>query len=58
MRYDSLQLRAEKRFLGSDSRIGGLPMVFSYTFSKAFDMSHLLNNRKLAEDPVRCEPRP
>lgn len=51
-RYDSLQMRAEKRFLASDSRIGGVTMVFSYTFSKAFDMSHRLNNWNLAEDPV------
>jgi hypothetical protein len=51
-RYDSLQLRGEKRFLGSDSRIGGMTMVLSYTFSKAFDMSHRLNNWNLAEDPV------
>ena len=35
-RYDSLQLRAEKRFLGADSRTGGVTMIFSYTFSKAF----------------------
>ena len=35
-RYDSLQLRAEKRYLASDSRVGGVTTVFSYTFSKAF----------------------
>ena len=51
-RYDSLQLRAEKRYLASDSRVGGVTMVFSYTFSKAFDESHRLNTWNLAEPPV------
>jgi len=35
-RYDSLQLRTEKRFMGMDSWSGGVTMIFSYTFSKAF----------------------
>jgi hypothetical protein len=52
-RYDSLQLRAEKRYFGgAGSSVGGVNMVLSYTFSKAFDMSHRLNNWNLAEPPV------
>lgn len=50
-RYDSLQVRLEKRFFGS--RIaGGLMTVVSYTFSKSFDADHRLDNWNLAEAPV------
>ena len=51
-RYDSLQLRVEKRFTGDRSRGGALTMVFSYTFSKNFQDANRLNNWNLAEAPV------
>ena len=51
-RYDSLQLRAEKRFLGAASQLGGLTMVLSYTFSKAFQGDHRLNSWNLEEPLV------
>ena len=50
-RYDSLQVRLEKRFFGSRTS-GGLTMVLSYTFSKSFEADHRLNNWNLNEPPV------
>ena len=43
-RYDALQLRADKRFTSDRSVLGGLTMVFSYTFSKNFQEANYLNN--------------
>ena len=51
-RYDSLQLRAEKRFLGNRNLGGALTMIFSYTFSKNFQTVNRLNNWDYAETPV------
>jgi hypothetical protein len=48
-RYDSLQLRAEKRYTPTDSRIGGVTSVFSYTFSKAFQTTVREANWDLSE---------
>jgi hypothetical protein len=42
-RYDGLQVRLEKRAFGSKSA-GVLTWVVSYTFSKAFEANHFLNN--------------
>lgn len=42
-RYDSLQLKVDKRFTGDRNIIGGLTMVFSYTFSKMFQETNYLN---------------
>ncbi len=51
-RYDALQLRAERRFLGSGSAAGSVTMVLAYSFSKAFDMSHRLVNWDLTQPAV------
>lgn len=48
-RYDALQLRAEKRFMGNRSKGGALTMVFSYTFSKNFQDKTRRNNWNLEE---------
>jgi hypothetical protein len=50
-RYDSLQVRLEKRFFGSRVS-GGLMTVVSYTFSKSFDADHRLNDWNLNEAPI------
>lgn len=50
-RYDSLQVRLEKRFSGNRAT-GGLTMALSYTFSKSFEANHRLNNWNLKEPPV------
>jgi hypothetical protein len=42
-RYDSLQLSVDKRFSGKSSAMGGLTMIFSYTFSKNFQEVNYLN---------------
>ena len=52
IRYDSLQLSAQKRFGGNRNVSGALTMVFSYTFSKNLQSSNRLNNWNLAEKPV------
>ena len=52
IRYDSLQLSAQKRFGGNRNVSGALTMVFSYTFAKNMQSSNRLNNWNLAEDPV------
>lgn len=52
-RYDSLQLRAEKRFFGNRSAGGALTAIFSYTFSKNFEISKRLNSWNLDEDPIK-----
>ncbi len=50
-RYDSLQLRVEKRVL--DSAVTGvMAFLFSYTFSKSFEASHLLNPWNVSEKPI------
>src|SRR5574340_1728142 len=51
-RYDSLQLRVEKRFFGNRARVGGLTAVFSYTYSKNFEANHRLNSWNLKEAPI------
>ena len=51
-RYDSVQLRAEKRFTGDRNLGGALTVVFSYTFSKNFQTANLLNNWDMTEKPV------
>src|SRR5260370_32981191 len=43
-RYDSLQLRTEKRFTGNRDIGGALTLVFGYTFSKNFQTANRLNN--------------
>jgi hypothetical protein len=50
-RFDSLQLRVERRFFGN-RRVGGLLTTLSYTFQKTFEANHRLNNWNLAEAPV------
>jgi len=50
-RYDSLQLRVEKRFLGNRSKAGALTMIFSYTFSKNFQEKNRRNSWNL-DEPV------
>jgi hypothetical protein len=53
-RYDALQLRADKRFTSDRSVLGGLTMVFSYTFSKNFQRANYLNTWNYAhEQPVK-----
>jgi len=53
-RYDSLQLRADKRFTGERSLIGGITAVFSYTFSKNFQIANYLNTWNfMNEKPVK-----
>ncbi len=42
-RYDSLQLRLQKRFTGDRNRGGALTVVFAYTFSKNFQDANFLN---------------
>jgi hypothetical protein len=52
-RYDALQLRVDKRFSGDNFVLGGLTMVFSYTFSKNMQSANYLNNwNYLHEEPV------
>jgi hypothetical protein len=51
-RYDSLQLRAEKRFLGNRNAGGAFTTILSYTFSKNFQTATRLNNWDYAETPV------
>ena len=51
-RYDSLQLRAQRRMFGDRSKTGALTAVFSYTFSKSFEANHRLNNFNLSEAPM------
>ncbi|MBI3208256.1 MAG: carboxypeptidase regulatory-like domain-containing protein [Candidatus Solibacter usitatus] len=51
-RYDSLQLRMEKRFTGNRSTTGALTVIFSYTFAKNFSSSNRLNNWNLSEKPI------
>jgi hypothetical protein len=51
-RYDSLQLRAEKRFLGNRNAGGAFTTIFSYTFSKNFQTANRLNNWDYAETPA------
>ena len=53
-RYDALQLRADKRFTSDRSVLGGLTMVFSYTFSKNFQEADYLNDWNFEhETPVK-----
>jgi hypothetical protein len=42
-RYDSLQLKAVKRFTGDRSKGGALTLVFGYSFSKNFQDANFLN---------------
>jgi hypothetical protein len=52
-RYDALQLRVDKRFSGDRALVGGLTLVFSYTFSKNMQSANYLNNwNYLHEQPV------
>ena len=51
-RYDSLQLKLEKRVLDI-APAGIFSFVFSYTFSKSFAADHLLNPADLDEKPIR-----
>lgn len=50
-RYDALQLRAEKRAVGSRAT-GVFTFILSYTFAKNFEANHRLNNFNLAEKPI------
>ncbi len=53
-RYDGLQLRVDKRFSGERSLMGGLTLIFSYTFSKNLQADNYLNNWNYAhEQPVK-----
>ena len=52
-RYDSMQVKVEKRVLGG-ANTGILTYVLSYTFSKAFEQNHRLQNWNL-EEPVIYE---
>ncbi len=47
-RYDALQVKFEKRVLGN-ANTGVLTYVLSYTFSKAFEANHRLQNWNLSE---------
>ncbi len=51
-RYDSLQMRFERRFFGNRSKQGALTLVFSYTLAKSFEANHRLNDWNLGERPV------
>ncbi len=51
-RFDSLQLRATKRFGGDRSQAGALTTIFSYTFSKNLQSVNRLQNWNLNETPV------
>jgi hypothetical protein len=51
-RYDSLQLKLEKRVLDI-APAGIFSFVFAYTFSKSFSADHLLNPSDLTEKPIR-----
>ncbi len=52
-RYDALLLRLDKRFTTDRSAMGGLTLVFSYTFSKNVQTANFLNNWNWAhEKPV------
>jgi len=48
-RSDQLQLKVEKRVLGGG---GGLTFGLSYTFAKAFEQNHRLNNWNTSEDLI------
>jgi hypothetical protein len=50
-RSDQLQLKVEKRVLGSGSS-GVLTFGLSYTLAKAFEQNHRLNDWNLAEEPI------
>jgi hypothetical protein len=53
-RYDSLQLSLDKRFSGNRSFVGGLTLVFSYTFSKNLQQMNYLNTWNFNhEKPVK-----
>ncbi|HTM49225.1 MAG TPA: TonB-dependent receptor [Bryobacteraceae bacterium] len=53
-RYDSLQMRVDKRFTGGRSAAGELTLVFSYTFSKQFQQANYLNTWNFEhEKPVK-----
>jgi hypothetical protein len=53
-RYDALQLRADKRFTSDRSTLGGLTLVFSYTFSKNLQQANYLNTWNFQnEQPVK-----
>lgn len=52
-RYDALQLRVDKRFSADRAVMGGLTLVFSYTFSKNMQSANYLNNwNYMNEQPV------
>ncbi len=50
-RSDQLQVKIEKRVLGSGST-GVLTFGLAYTFAKAFEKNHRLNNWNVAEEPI------
>jgi hypothetical protein len=50
-RYDALQTKFEKRVLSNDTA-GAFTWVMSYTFSKAYEQNHFLNNWNYANEPV------
>jgi hypothetical protein len=52
IRYDAMQLSAQKRFSGSGTIVGGFLTTFSYTFSKNLQQTNILNNYDIAEGPV------
>ena len=51
-RFDSLQLKVQKRFGGDRSQGGALTTIFSYTFSKNLQSVNRLQNWNLNEAPV------
>src|SRR5205814_2022971 len=51
-RYDSLQMRVDKRFTGGKSAAGELTLVFSYTFSKNFQQANYLNTWNFAHEKL------
>ncbi len=53
-RYDSLQMRVDKRLTGGRSAVGELTLIFSYTFSKQFQVANYLNTWNYEhEKPVK-----
>lgn len=53
-RYDSLQMRVDKRFSSERSIVGGLTMIFSYAFSKNLQQANYLNTWNFQhEAPVK-----
>src|SRR5262249_32764664 len=53
-RSDALQVKIEQRAFGDSNSWGGvLTWTISYTFAKAYEQNHRLNNWNTAESPIR-----